>query len=532
VIQGNRPGFDARYSVPRENRTRLEVPSAGELPELLRQNRVALDADVPCLDGSSLRSLREECRREVLQQAQSYTRQLTGADGPAAGVGPLVVTGHQPELFHAGVWAKNFAVARVARRSGGVALNLMIDSDTADRREILIPTGSRTHPRMTFAAFDAFSPQQPWEDARIEDRSCFRSFGERVARSLRDDWGFVPLAASVWETALTTATSSGSLVDGLAAARRQAELQCGINNLELPWSRVCQTRVFCQFAAFLMSDLPRFHAEYNSAVRDYRFVHRIRSSTHPVPDLGVEGDWYEAPFWIWRGGTHRRERPFVRAVTGEWELRSRDEIVARLPRHGDGATSGLQELSKGPWRLRTRALTTTLFARVFLADLFVHGIGGAKYDAMTDRLCERVLGLTPPPFATVSAALHLPLGEPFGVTRQSLRQVDRAIRDFQFNPERSGAVVPDSARERIAQKERVLAGLSGRRPTPAEHRHLETLRTELARQFETRHRELRALRARLQEEWAANQILKSREFAWCLHPQESIVSFLGDPSPR
>ena len=35
-------------------------------------------------------------------------------------------------------------------------------------------------------------------------------------------------------------------------------------------------------------------------------------------------------------------------------------------------------------RLRTRALTTTLFARYVLGDLFVHGIGGAKYDELGD----------------------------------------------------------------------------------------------------------------------------------------------------
>ena len=47
--------------------------------------------------------------------------------------------------------------------------------------------------------------------------------------------------------------------------------------------------------------------------------------------------------------------------------------------------SRLAELSSRGIKLRTRALTTTLFARLVLSDMFLHGIGGAKYDQVTDR---------------------------------------------------------------------------------------------------------------------------------------------------
>ena len=44
------------------------------------------------------------------------------------------------------------------------------------------------------------------------------------------------------------------------------------------------------------------------------------------------------------------------------------------------------------FKIRTRALTTTMFARLFLADLFIHGIGGGIYDELTDRIIERYYG--------------------------------------------------------------------------------------------------------------------------------------------
>ena len=44
--------------------------------------------------------------------------------------GPIFLAGHQPELFHPGVWFKNFALGTLARRHGAAAVNLVIDSDT------------------------------------------------------------------------------------------------------------------------------------------------------------------------------------------------------------------------------------------------------------------------------------------------------------------------------------------------------------------------------------------------------------------
>ena len=52
---------------------------------------------------------------------------------------PLVVTGHQPELFHPGVWVKNFATAAIARAHGGLGLNLIVDNDLPKSASIRVP---------------------------------------------------------------------------------------------------------------------------------------------------------------------------------------------------------------------------------------------------------------------------------------------------------------------------------------------------------------------------------------------------------
>ena len=50
-----------------------------------------------------------------------------------------------------------------------------------------------------------------------------------------------------------------------------------------------------------------------------------------------------------------------------------------------------------------------MYARLFLCDLFIHGIGGGKYDEVTDNIIRRYYGVEPPAYLVLSATLHLPL---------------------------------------------------------------------------------------------------------------------------
>ena len=61
--------------------------------------------------------------------------------------GPIFLAGHQPELFHPGVWLKNFALGALARQHGATAINLLIDSETVKHTGVRTPGGSaeRTH---------------------------------------------------------------------------------------------------------------------------------------------------------------------------------------------------------------------------------------------------------------------------------------------------------------------------------------------------------------------------------------------------
>ena len=234
-----------------------------------------------------------------------------------------------------------------------------------------------------------------------------------------------------------------------------------MKNLEVPLSAVCETEGFLWFASHLLAHLPRFQQVHNDALARYRAVYGIRSKNHPVPALARQGEWLEAPFWAWRAGEPRRRPLFARQLARTMELRigGDQEPLLEIPlgpdREACCAVERLLTLPDQGVRLRTRALTTTMFARRLLGDLFLHGIGGAKYDELGDEISDRFFGTEAPGYLTLSMTLWLGLDDdPAAPAR--LAAVDHEIRDLTYNPDRhldgraDAAAVPWVERKRRA----------------------------------------------------------------------------------
>jgi hypothetical protein len=506
---------------PASDRTAVIDPAWSDAPALVESNRRAF------MDEWANR--REQARREVIAAAVAYTSELTGVAHSIPHDGPLIVDGHQPELFHPGVWAKNFGIARLAKQCRGVSLHLIVDNDIFARNAIQVPAGSRESPLFAFEPFDHPQPGRPWEEARVADRAVFEAFGESVHRRMKP-WEIEPLATTAWPAAQAQLARTDSLVDCLTAARVAIERSWGLNNLELPVSRLSGTPSFHHFAALTMGRASEVASVYNSVVHEYRRVNRVRSKSHPVPDLSIQGEWHEAPFRVWRADDLHRQRPYVRRVGGGYELRDEREVIARWPDSLDAAAETLAALADRGIRLRPRALTLTLFARLWLADLFVHGLGGAKYDEMTDALAERLFGAPPPRFLTVSATVWLPIktGEPQVIpTAADIGHVRHALRQLQHNPQRFVDLSDPFASALVAEKQALLQGdlPTERAARRQRHLRLREINAELAATLSSRREEFaESLRAR-ERVRDANRIVCNREFSWVLYPEQTLREF-------
>src|SRR5207302_829445 len=134
-----------------------------------------------------------------------------------------------------------------------------------------------------------------------------------------------------------------------------------------------------------------------------------------------------------------RGRLLVRPTEHGLALRVGTEPWPELPagtlREGTALVHEWQELERRGFKVRSRALTNTLFARLLLADLFIHGIGGGKYDELTDAILRRFYAVEPTGYLVLSATLLLPL-PPFAEKPEECRGLAREVRDLHYNPQR------------------------------------------------------------------------------------------------
>jgi hypothetical protein len=183
-------------------------------------------------------------------------------------------------------------------------------------------------------------------------------------------------------------------------------------------------------------------------------------------------------------------------------------------------------------KIRSRALVTTLWARMALGDVFLHGIGGAKYDQVTDTVMTRFFGMRPPAILVLSATLQLPIARQ-QVTPEHARAIDRRLRDLTWHPEQ---YLADMARgPGYDEIERLIAGKrrwieTPQTPQNARMRWREIRRINEALQSWLTDERRRLLKCREQVASAlrAEQVLGSREYSFCLYPAETLREFFAE----
>jgi hypothetical protein len=289
------------------------------------------------------------------------------------------------------------------------------------------------------------------------------------------------------------------------------------------------------FATQLWLDLPRLRKVYNEALAEYRQVNKIRSKNHPVPELAADGDWLEAPFWLWTRENPQRRHLFVRqqrtaSGTITLELSDRQGTTEKLTGHDNAPTDWSDQtirLEEQGIKIRPRALVTTMYARLIAGDLFIHGIGGAKYDELTDAIIRRFWNLEPPAYLTVTGTVRLPVARP-NTTPADLRRDRRALRDLRYRPEAFLEEAPAEVRPQLcqlaSQRQTMLAErqFDFRRVTPEAHRRLDELRASMSNLLDGVYAARTSQLARDEELVRQNRLLASREYSFVLFPAEEL----------
>ena len=548
--------FRSSHTAPEQSGGRLidppVVPSAeapaDSIETLIDNNRLLRAAFNTRIGDLRLWELVAATRREVLTVASEYTSNYRDIERPSDMADwiarPIVMGGHQPELFHPGVWLKNSALDAYARAVSGTAINLVVDSDRCVRTTVGVPIGSPHEAHLEEVPFDSPAAEMAWEERGILDPDLFASFGDRASDLLKP-LEPNPILRRWWPLAVERAGECHRLGLAMAQARHSLEARFGLETLELPVSELCRLPTVMVFMGWLLAHARQLHEAYNATLTDYRRTHRQRGRARPMPDLVMridnpsDGPWFEVPWWIWSQDDPRRRRVFANTNTsGMLVLSDMETLRVELPISPETSPSkwvdALSRMEEHALRLRPRAIITTLVARLLVADVFVHGIGGAVYDQLTDDLVRRLTGCDPPRYAVVSGTLRLPVDAIFGEIAASdpgaeLARVHHALRDLEFHPERHlvpTAAQPEHVRELIAQKARWIETFPT--PTLAQRRcrEIRASNDRLAYHTQPVRSELLGRVGPLAAGLRAQKLLQSREYPWCFFTEKTLKMFL------
>jgi len=500
--------FETLQTPPEDGGVLIE-PAAAQWQELIagnsnRSNRSSIE-----LLGIPLEELRRRTRQALF--------------GKPAG-GPVIAAGHQPAFAHPGVWAKHVVVRHMAERLGTLHLNFVVDNDAPKADELRIPiVGHDKLIAVEEIPFSQASAGAAYEGRESIDGAHLSEIDDRINEIL-NTW---PADSMIHDylSGLAAAETEDDFVEQHLAGRQTVDRQFE--------ATLNERRVSQGFDGIFLADLlihpDGFASVYNQALDEYRRQHQVRSPNRPLPDLQQENGRIETALWAYQP-RQRRRRLFVKRTGDAIELFGGSEPIGR---------TGLGELKQDPqavfgsfhpWVVRPRALTLTLWARLLACDLFVHGIGGAKYDRITDVILDRYYGKEPPAYVCVSATLRLLLPR-HPVGQQDLREARRRVRDLNFNPDR---YLSDPPHELMARRANLIdesRALRARHAANIQRRHnfqaIRQTNAEIVASSPEVKEQLGREVEEIEQQVRSNHLADSREYFYALQSRERL-SMLAD----
>ncbi|MBM4054273.1 MAG: hypothetical protein FJ264_06310 [Planctomycetes bacterium] len=562
------------YEIP-ENEETILCPPIGNILELTLNNKREIQhynfnvIDIP------FQILRDETRIELLNSAFQYTQQInslvlkgfheiycrnandtekTAVDQLFQRISdsndivsrlkavkdiPIILTGHEPIFYHPGIWIKNHLAHYLAKNVEGIGVNLIVDSDACTMGFIYMPLLAKKSAVIEKVPFVKDKETLAYEEISFENTNTVEQFRNEVVALIDNNnhpnvktivsamkSGFDFYFHQLWYSYTQGYKDITTL---LTSARKRMETEFGINNLEIPVSMMCKTKGFYYFFLHILFHADQFVKIHNKKLNDYRSIHKIYSKANPFPDLQAQDSFVELPFWLWEKGGSRNKcyahysADSIIITNGNkigFELR-KDEDIQKIV-----SQLGSLELGSSCIKLRPRAIATTMFLRLFFSDVFIHGIGGAKYDVITNEIIKEFFNVNPPDYIATTTTLFLPI-ETRTIDTKNLETLQKELIDMRANPERHAS--EETKRNALflknVENKRLLIEKMKRNDKEKRKQLFDQIKTlnvlifeQITNEFINKQNELEAGK----EKVAYNEVVKFREYPICIFPLKTL----------
>ncbi len=482
-------------------------------------------------------------RAELLERARGYTSRTLGVTClPLLSVAPVVATGHQPVWHHCGIWMKTVACSRLAQAVRGTAVQVVLDHDVC-HPTMAIP---QVRPDGSWCC-RSLSVEQQRRDDPLERRrpraQYIEQFLHRVVESNPEQfcnalWARPRDADAIrWDRFETIA----DVIMYLQAILSRA---LGLDNLlYLPVSQLSATDAFLGFVISAFSNAMSFSRYYNDALAGQ--THRPGS----IRSLAIDSErgQTELPFWLTGPNGDRRTLCVRQKAGGGTAMIVGFSEVTRLDAGStEHKVQQLRDfLARAGWTLRPKAVPLTLFLRLYMADWFIYGVGGATYEPITDHLIRHYFGMRPAPYGVMTYTAVLPRCLSLSRRERDLSQLRHRLHHAEHNPELylgDAGHRNDRAKLLIEAKKRQIIRASDRTRTASQRKAAWKLIARINRCLRVHAaQEIRDLSQQIvqaQKERDSRAVRGSREYFFGLFPEWRLrrmvdaVAFSRSATPR
>jgi len=376
-----------------------------------------------------------EQTKELILSAKNYTHKIGLKRNNEEKSENIIVTGHQATWHHCGILAKNCIASHLSKKLNGCAIHLILDHDISDTA-MTVPE-LKDEKCWSLKKIEIEIQQNiPLEFRAVPSKEQIQNFINSISESTqaaccKDLWSDF---SKKKQGKISSFRHIGELITYLQAKLNSA---LGIEMLYLPVSEMAQSRCFINFCKSIMENAPTFAHTYNNAIRK-----KTANSETKHPDnihiLKENNGRRELPFWL-VSTKGRRSSLYVKSNNKDniqfgTDKKSLGRLDAQQARQRENQL--IQLLRKYDYRLRPKAVTLTLFTRLFLADWFIHGIGGAKYEDITNYVLEKYYKIKNLQFAVATTTMNLPLEVGERTLKDNPAELKQILRELQYNPER------------------------------------------------------------------------------------------------
>jgi len=456
------------FKVPQKNKQIFLSPSGDKISSLLEENKKIFSQYSFKILNQPFKEVRKKSRKEVVGKALSFNKKFDPNIGEK--INPtyqyIIQSGHQPVFFHTGVWIKNIFLNELIKSpllDKCLGLNIILDNDICKDLNFSLPVLSSTgNLRLKGISFlsPALTSNLPFEEYPClslelitkftRDIICKLKLLESENKNILNNFKIFTRCLKNSSRFCNQNYKKANLGEFLGLARRLYEQEIEPAYLEIPFSQICDSDEFLSFFLEITKNIESFSKIYNNKLDEYRKLFKIRTQAIPSPNLLIKKNLTGAPFWIWKEGDQRRNIFILGDKEKKYLYNDSYGKIFLIEKDGLKSLSSLKAfLKEKKLKIRPKALLLTLYNRLFISDLFIHGLGGAKYDLVTDEIIREFFKVEPPHFLVASCTLHLNFKSSPSASDFKISALKKKIRDLEFNPERYINELPLTKKEKI-----------------------------------------------------------------------------------